>query len=159
MSNKKKMSGYQKLKIKMKQIEKERDLILESNRSLVNEMVINGEHLENQPFIPQYLDFTETELEDKTTLVTFQRIYSKEGFNMSRIPKTNWWTIITPDRKQNVLKIENMLEGINALKMSGMDITPKGIMDQKIVTRQVEQKVNEILGNTLQEFGNQEKIE
>ena len=158
MSKKKNMSGYQKLKLKMKELEEQRDYLLQSNRKLVNEMVINGEHLENQPFIPEYLDFIETELEDKTTLVTFQRIYSKNGFNMSRM-KDNWWTIITPDRKQNTLKIENMLEGINALKMSGMDITPKGIMDQKIVTRQVEQKVNEILGNTLQEFGEQEKIE
>lgn len=152
------MSGYQSLKIKLREMEEHNEFLLRSNKALVNEAVENGEHLANQIFIPEYLGFEETEVEDKNTFVTFSRIYSKDKFRISRA-EGNAWVIINPKREKNVLYIDNMLDGINALKMSGMEITPRSVMDQELVTRQLERQIEENVSETIQKLGNQKKIE
>jgi hypothetical protein len=151
MTQKKKLSSYQKLKNQV-------EWLLESNKALVNENVNNGDHLANQPFIPEYLNFEETELEDKTTLVTFQRIYSKDGYSMIRV-NDNWWVINTPKKTQNTVRIDSMLDGINALKLSGMEITPRSVMSEEIVLNQVKKQYEENMSKMEQEFAFQKKIE
>ena len=91
----------------------------DSIEKLVKESMGSGEHLKNEVFVPEYIGMEESEIGDNITGVTMMRVYSKEGFSMSRMHDDRW-IILNTEKEKNIVSIENMYEGILALKMSGM---------------------------------------
>lgn len=84
----------------------------------------NGEHTKKGPFIPEYLGFEETVLKGVLN-TTSARIYSKDGYNISKRVDTtrNEWIILDPNGTSNSLLIENMYNGVILLRACGMQIS------------------------------------
>ena len=93
---------------------------------IANESYQNGEHLKIAPFIPQYLGFEETVIEDKDD-VTQARIYTKNGFNISQHINTQrqGWVILNPEKVAVNMVIENMYTAMTVLRACGMPISMK----------------------------------
>jgi hypothetical protein len=102
-------------------LNKHNNYLRDSLEALVKESMRSGEHLKNEVFIPEYLGMEESEIEDNVTGVTMMRVYSKNGFNISKMHDDRW-VILNDKKEKSTVAIENMFEGILALKMSGMDI-------------------------------------
>lgn len=83
----------------------------------------SGEHLKKGPFIPEYLGFVETV--HKTGVTTHARIYTKDGYNMSKAVNTNRneWIILDPTGMSNSVLLENMYNAIVVLRACGMQMT------------------------------------
>jgi len=109
---------------------------------LVSEAMSNGEHLKSDPFIPEYLGFTESILDDKGEVKA--RIYTKNGYNISRFVNTNdsRWVILGPKGVSNTLLMENMYNAIIALRASGMNISIEDYFEQNRIQ---EEKLSEML--------------
>lgn len=89
--------------------------------NLIKEAIMHGEHLTGQPFIPEYLGFTEdyADLSDGSR----QRIYWRENRTLFRYPslreeKEAVWIV----DYQTEIKIPNMLIGIIVLESLGFDV-------------------------------------
>lgn len=124
------------LEVKVTELEEKNEYLLESNKSLVKESMESGDHLIDEPFIPEYIGFEENELEDSLGW-TVGRIYNKDGYSISKI-QDNSWLVLCPDGHKNRLTIENMLEGIIGLKMSGMNISPADLLDEDETIKKID---------------------
>ena len=84
-----------------------------------------GEHLKEHPFIPEYIGFEETILEDSKDDSVQARIYTKSGFNLSRPVnhQNKEWFILTPEKITVRAKLSNMLNAIVVLQSLGMDVS------------------------------------
>jgi hypothetical protein len=89
-----------------------------------------GEHLVGDVFIPQYLGFEETVVEDKD--IVQARIYTKKGFNISRPVNTDdpKWVVLGPDGIPNAVHLYNMHHAMIVLKACGMDISMDDYNDE-----------------------------
>lgn len=82
----------------------------------------DGLHLSEQPFIPEYLGFAETVLEDPKLDTVVARIYTRDGWNIARpVSAICEWYVIVPDKYKVVVKLENMLHAIIILNSLGLD--------------------------------------
>ncbi|MEN9782468.1 MAG: hypothetical protein RL208_618 [Pseudomonadota bacterium] len=94
-------------------------------RKKISEMSVNiiedGIYLMEQPFIPEYLGFQETVLEQDDILLA--RIYTRNGYNLARpVNGTDRnWFLLYPDGKRVEVKIDNMYNGIIILDALGLD--------------------------------------
>jgi hypothetical protein len=94
-------------------------------RKKISEMSVNiiedGIYLMEQPFIPEYLGFQETVLEQDDIILA--RIYTRNGYNLARpVNGTDRnWFLLYPDGKRVEVKIDNMYNGIIILDALGLD--------------------------------------
>jgi len=111
------------------------DLIKRKNHinKMVEESVKQGEHLKGEVFIPEYLGFTESQVAgDDDTMI---RIYTKEGYNMSRVSSLeesmgqNAWLLLTPDSKRIKFVAENLYEAIVVLKALGAPVSIDAVLN------------------------------
>lgn len=110
----------------------------------------NGEHLKVSPFIPQYLGFEETVVEDKDDAVQ-ARIYTKNGFNISQMIDTKrpGWVILSPTKEAYNLIIENMYTAIIVLRACGMPISMKDYFDEN---KKMEDRMQESFSSNLDQL-------
>lgn len=101
---------------------KEMDEMALALLELRNHHYLQGYHLVDQPFIPQYLGFDEEELRDNEDIL-IARIYSKDGFNIAKNLKTPQWAIRNDKGEKFMLIIRNMYEAFVILRACGMDIS------------------------------------
>jgi hypothetical protein len=87
--------------------------------NMMSEYIDDGLHLRGELFIPEYLgfEFIIDQAEDSSSI----HIYSKEGFNVSRIDDTEY-LILCPNGQKPVVRIRNMYEAIVILSSLGMDL-------------------------------------
>lgn len=103
--------------------EENKQELLSQIRLLRNKMYLNGFHLSQQPFIPEYIGFNEYLNKDADNL-TVGRIYHRDGFNISRPIGSDNWMVLSNDGKISVsLKINNMLHAILLLEGLGVPNT------------------------------------
>lgn len=93
----------------------------------------DGLHLSEQPFIPEYLGFIETVVEDPKLDILLARIYTKNGWNIARPVSTNQneWYILMPKKEKISVKLDNMLHSIIILDALGFDCNVKDYMAGK----------------------------
>lgn len=122
---------------------------------MVNEAYKDGEHIKQNPFIPEYLGFTETVITDQSTGAVTARVYTKKGFNISRPVSTekHSWLIMDSEGKTNTLLIENMRHGIDVLRACGMKVSMNDYFEYNAKMEQ------ELIGKINDEINNAEKIE
>jgi len=106
-----------------------------------------GSYLKKNPFIPEYLGFVETIHKEKG--LTNARIYTKDGYNMSKRVDTtrNEWIILDPNGVTNSLLIESMYSAIIILRACGMQIS---MYDYNLENRKMLQKMDEDIQKRLQ---------
>lgn len=94
----------------------------------------SGIRLKQDPFIPEYLGFTETIHRDKEDLLE-ARIYTKDGFNIAKHVDTDLktWVIMSPKGEKNSLLIDNMYDGIAILHSCGMNVSLEDYFNQNII--------------------------
>lgn len=109
-----------------KELEAENKELKEALGRISAEAIVNGEHLKEQPFIPEYVGFEETVSRGEFDTVA-ARIYTKDGFNVARPLDTNNknWIILPPNGQPVELLITNMYNAIVILFACGMEITIK----------------------------------
>ena len=81
--------------------------------------VDQGMHLADELFIPQYLgfEFITDKAEDCSTI----QIFSKEGYNLSRVGD-ELYLVLCPSGQKPVVRIRNMYEGIFILAALGVNL-------------------------------------
>ena len=123
--------------------------------AVAKESFENGEHLKVQPFIPQYLGFEETVVDDKDD-VTQARIYTKKGYNISQFVENSkpGWMILTPDKKAIYMIIENMYTAITVLRACGM---PMSMKDYFEYNEKMEESMQRRFAETLEVIGEDRK--
>lgn len=136
-------------------------MIQEKDHSLemmIKESVINGSHLANEVFIPEYLGFMEVPPGPNEVI----RIYAKEGHSMTRMDD-GWLVSSTPKGGgKTILKLPNMQVAIIVFESLGFDINFKdyfkGKFDENRKT--LEECVSNIKNRILdeRESGQQKKI-
>jgi hypothetical protein len=106
-------------------LDTEKEDIQKKLDGIVSEAISNGELLKNNPFIPEYLGFTESEIRDTTTGALSARVYSKGGFNISRpIGSENVkWAVMDSFGNMNAVHIRSMYHAIIVLDACGMSIS------------------------------------
>jgi len=96
---------------------------LEKVEALIMESVKDGHHLVDEIFIPEYLGFTCVIPENADEI----RIYSKEGYNMTRIDDHKWLMYL-PEKEKILITMKNMYEAIMILSGIGMDLNVTSYM-------------------------------
>tara|TARA_R110001606_G_C15303473_1_gene642832 strand:- start:671 stop:1135 length:465 start_codon:yes stop_codon:yes gene_type:complete len=93
-----------------------------------------GIKLKVDPFIPEYLGFTETLVRDADDLVT-ARIYTKDNFNIARHIDTDvkTWVVMDHNDVKTSVMISNMYDAIVVLQALGMPITIQDYFNQNIL--------------------------
>ena len=115
---------------------------IEKLRDIVKENIKSGVHLESDPFIPEYLGFTELLL-DKG--VNDLRMYAKDGYSIAR--KGDQWIVLYPDKKETIVPIKNMYMAIKILSSCGVDVNFEDYMDGKYSQ---EKSLEEIVDESIQ---------
>ena len=87
-----------------------------------------GEGLRDEIFIPEYLGFEESLMQDKEG--GNMRIYSRDGFNISRAIVGNTWMLLKPDGERVSFTIDKMFDAIIILKSMGLPISIKDYLKQ-----------------------------
>lgn len=141
---------------KVKILEIENADLEDKIKLMVNEAYMDGEHLKQQPFIPEYLGFTETIIENDD--ITEARVYTKKKFNISRpIETTNKkWFIMDPSGEVNKVIIEDMRSAITVLRACGMDISMDDYFEYNA---KMEQDLIGKIDKEFEEAGIEKKIE
>ena len=91
--------------------------------------VVNGYHLKDEIFIPEYLGFKPFIVDDKNNIRT--TIYSKDGYNMIRIDDKDWLISNSNSKYKTkvVITVSNMYEAVIILKGIGMEYEMKKVLD------------------------------
>jgi hypothetical protein len=128
---------------------------IESDEVLINDLeaklafhnmnsINNGFYLTEDPFIPEYLGFTETIQEKNGEFEA--RIYTRDGFNISRYVSTDdpRWVILSPAGVGNTVLIENMYSGLVVLRSCGMNISMKEYFkENEIAQKKIDDRMAE----------------
>lgn len=101
---------------------------IEKIDQMIRRDVDDGLHLRVELFIPEYLGFKFIADQDKDGASI--HIYSKDGYNLSRIDNTEY-LVLCPNGQKPVLRIKNMYEAIMILSALGMDLNFADFMDGK----------------------------
>jgi len=120
-------------KIKVITIEQQLELAQFKIKDLQNEIIkiieeskAHGQHLIDEPFIPEYLEFTDTVHFDADDA---RRVYyTLSGFNITRL-QGNKWALVMPDSKTVSFNVENMLSGIIVLKALGVPVSVETVLN------------------------------
>lgn len=128
-------------------VKSQKEIIEKLNDDLESYQIIfknNGYNLVDDPFIPEYLGFTQTLHEENNQLKA--RIYTKNSFNISRFVnvKDPRWVVLSPVGVTNVVVIENMFTAIVVLRACGMNISMKDYYkENEIEEAKIEAKIKE----------------
>jgi len=114
---------------------------LERIKAIVEENIKGGQHLVDEAFIPEYLGFSETVTGEIETI----RIYSREGFNLTRVDD-NDWLMHGPNKEKVVISIPNMFVAITVLGSLGLDVDIDGYMAGNYST---EKSIDDVLDEVL----------
>lgn len=89
-----------------------------------------GMHLIEQPFIPEYLGFVETQIEESNGAIA-ARIYTKDGFNIARPIKADVqeYTILKPGGEKITMLLDNMYFAIIRLSGVGINVSVQGYIN------------------------------
>lgn len=120
---------------------------LEKINALITESVKDGHHLVDTLFIPEYLGFINISPEKDDDI----RIFSKDGFNITRLPDEKW-LMLHPEKPKMVLRIRNMYEAILVLGSIGMDLNVKtylngGYSEEKPLEEVIDAVIKKIMDN------------
>ncbi len=116
----------------LKAAERENKTLKADLNKLVIESISHGEHLHGEMFIPEYLGFTETLHEDHDEGKNM-RIYSREGYNITRIENHDW-LILTPDESKIVFTITTMYDAIAIFKcMKKLGISIEKFLEVELI--------------------------
>jgi len=101
------------LEARVKQLE-------ETLESVNKSMYENGLHLNEQPFIPEYLGFTHTPVKDANDIIR-ANIYTKHGYNISKYIDTDKqeWIVMRPDGERTEVKLDTMYNAFIILNALG----------------------------------------
>ena len=91
-----------------------------------------GEGLRDEIFIPEYLGFQESTMDNEESGTV--RIYSRDGFNISRASQGNTWIMLHPSGAKVSFTIEKMFDAIIVLKSLGLNISITDYLKQTPMT-------------------------
>jgi len=122
---------------------------IEKIDQMIRRDVDDGLHLRFELFIPEYLGFKFIADQDKDGASV--HIYSKDGYNISRIDDTEY-LVLCPNGQKPVLRIRNMYEAIMILSALGMDLNFADFMagkytEEKTLDEIAKHVINEVIEN------------
>lgn len=130
---------------KHKDIEEYLTIIKDSKKELeeIGEMLVdNGIHLKNEVFMPEDILFKVHSHESEKGGIT--HIFSRNGFSMNQdMKELHTWNILPPDGTMVKVKINNLYEGIEFLRILGCDVNFETVMNR---TETID-KIESLVGN------------
>ncbi|MFN5416299.1 MAG: hypothetical protein ACK5B9_04520 [Flavobacteriia bacterium] len=120
--------------MKKAELEKRVEELTQALEGATKSMYENGLHLTEQPFIPEYLGFVHTPIENADGKV-MANIYSKQGYNMSKYIDTDklQWVVVTPDGVKVEVFLNTMYEAFFVLNGLGMQLPIKKYVAEGIL--------------------------
>lgn len=120
---------------------------LDKVKVIINESIKNGYHLFDEIFIPEYLGFQETAPENINDI----RIYSKHGYNITRVEGSKW-LLHGPGGEKIVLNLPNMYTAITVFASVGLNLNITDYIagkyrDEKPIEDIVREEIQGILEN------------
>lgn len=120
-------------------------ILREDVKSIMIERMDNGEHLKEEPFMPEDLHFEARGFQSKEGHTI--EIYEKEGWIVSPMlysEVSNQWNIRSDKGLYTLVSIDNLYEGIEALRMLGMTTMNFDVVMKS--TKSID-KINQIIDN------------
>jgi len=136
MTQKKEKKRYTVVELlaRVQELEEANGKVTKQLMDLFFEAEVCGIFLRNDPFIPEDLGFEQNEVRDADD-VLLCRVYSKDGFNLSRYIDTSKpeWIIVKPGSdKELEIRIDSMEMGIKILQACGMDTSIAKYLNIKV---------------------------